>query len=111
VHLVPGQLPEGIEVSGLIPGRRFRPDGYVPERREAWFFHGNWFHGYPPDHEKHESAVNNGESSKELYEATLGMMELFVRQGYRVKCVWEHEYRLTLGQCPRPLKTIVKEMN
>ena len=109
VHLAPDQPPKGAEVQGLVPGRRFRPDGYIPERREAWFFHGNWFHGFPPDHEKHNSAVNNGASSKELYAATLGVMELFVQNGYTVKCVWEHEYRLTVGPCPRPLRSVVRD--
>ncbi|CAE8664462.1 unnamed protein product [Polarella glacialis] len=43
----------GEEIHGLIPDRRFRPDGYNAEKREAWEFLGNYYHGYPPSHHRH----------------------------------------------------------
>ena len=39
---------EGAEVEGLIPGRKFRPDGVLYENgtiTTVFFFHGNLWHG------------------------------------------------------------------
>jgi len=92
IHIVPGELPQGSEVGGLIPGRRLRPDSYRPEQREVWFYHGDWYHGFPPGHRKHESFIVGDQWGPDVYTATMKMMQLFVDQGMSVKYTWETEF-------------------
>ena len=95
---------EGREVTGLVPGRRHRPDGVL--RRDGavatvFFYHGNLFHGYPPGHERYDTEQNlpyaaaDGHyhvvNTKVQYESTMAAMELFRAQGYKVCYLWEHE--------------------
>jgi hypothetical protein len=44
----------GSEKKGLVPGRNYRPDGYDTKKIQVWLYHGNAFHGYPPDHPDHD---------------------------------------------------------
>ena len=78
---------EGAEVEGLIPGRRFRPDGVLYEGgtiTTVFFFHGNLWHGanfppnpsltlpsqtphptgFPPEHELYDTEIALPERSK-----------------------------------------------
>jgi hypothetical protein len=93
VHLVPGQSPEGTEARDLVPGRRFRPDAYVAELKEVWFYHGDWFHGFPPGHAKHLSFVHRDQWGPDLVEATMDSMRLFLDAGYSVKYAWESKWQ------------------
>jgi hypothetical protein len=95
LHLhVSGAKVEGSEVAGLVPKRRFKPDGYVAEKKEAWFYHGDWWHGYPPWHPEHESFVHHGEWGPDLYKATMDMMDAFVQQGITVRYIWGTDFHV-----------------
>jgi len=95
VHFVAGeQFPLGSEPKGLIPNRRFRPDGYVAERREVWFYHGDWFHGWPPGHPKHETFVIGNHWGPDRYVATMAVMQLFKEHGFVVKYAWGSDFKL-----------------
>jgi len=101
----------GKEATGLIPGSKARPDSYVPERNEVWLFHGNYYHGYPPGHEKHESICNNCKTSPELYEATVLQMQMYKEHGYTVNYIWEHEYiKTTTKKCPVPIQSVIRNL-
>jgi hypothetical protein len=101
----------GQEITGLIPGSRARPDSFVRDRNEVWLYHGNYFHGYPPGHEKHESVCNNGKTSPELYEATMIQMQLYKEHGYTVNYIWEHEYiKTTTKKCPAPIDSVIRNL-
>ncbi len=100
----------GAEISALIPGRQFRPDSYVPERKEVWLFHGNYWHGYPPGHDRHDYGVGHHDiPSSDLYIATATQMDIYHQAGYIVKYVWEHEYNETTRvKYPRPILDVVR---
>ena len=47
------------EVEGLVPGRKIRPDGFLPDasgatKDTAYLYHGNRWHGYPEGHPNHK---------------------------------------------------------
>ena len=105
---VGGSRAEGREMRGLIPDRRIQPDGYQEETKTVWLFHGNYFHGYPPDHAKYETRGIGGKWGPDLYKATMEQMALYVKHGYTVKYVWEHEYlETTRARCPVSLRDVV----
>jgi len=108
IACVGGSRTEGREMRGLIPGRRIQPDGYQEETKTVWLFHGNYFHGFPPDHAKHETYLNNGKWGPDLYKDTMEQMALYVKHGYTVRYVWEHEYiETTRARCPVSLRDVV----
>lgn len=82
----------GEEPSNLVPGRNFKPDGYHLATKTVYEFHGNYYHGYPPDHPKHETLGVSGRPGPELYQSTMDRMKLFKDEGYTVQYAWGHEY-------------------
>ena len=113
----------GEEKKGLIPGRQHKPDAYIEpdlpihlpgqtsgSKGAVYLFHGNEWHGYPPDHSKHKHVNLHGIPYQDLYEATLKQHELYRSQGYRVFVVWEHEYKLSTGKCPVHIQKVVCEV-
>ena len=109
IHFRPGCDPEGMEVQGLVPGRKLRPDGHVDGSGVVWLFHGCWYHGYPPCHPKHESSVARGRWGPDVYAQTMQQMEEYKAVGLRVLYVWSCEYEETHPPYPRALRTIVHE--
>ena len=83
----PGTPTTGAEATGLVPGRRLLPDAYVAEQIEVCFFHGDYYHGYPPQHPKHETHVVGGLGGPDWYHATMDATRLFGEHGYSVKYV------------------------
>lgn len=65
-------------------------------------YHGNAYHGYPPNHPRYNGDVtnrnNHTSSAKALYEKTVAKMDAFVEAGYGVCYVWEHEHKLALRE-------------
>ncbi len=108
IAAIGGSRTEGREISGLIPNSKIHPDGYQEETKTVWLFHGNYFHGYPPDHPKHETRGIGGQWGPDLYKKTMEDMALYARHGYTVRYVWEHEYKkTTLAKCPVSLRNVV----
>jgi hypothetical protein len=106
-------VTEGVEIGGLLPSHPLmRPDGVVRDSKgvkEVWEFHGNRFHGYPPDHALFNEYVGvNNTPASELYEATAAKMDLFA-EDYIVRYVWAHEFKeCSAPKCPRPIKSIIR---
>ena len=89
----------GKEKSGLVPGRRMRPDAYIepglpvsPGWGPVYLFHGNEWHMYPEGHPKHGGVNLHGVAYNKLYQKTLDDEAAYNAEGYRVSAVWEHEY-------------------
>jgi len=87
------------EKSGLVPGRRMRPDAYIepglpvsPGWGPVYLFHGNEWHMYPEGHPKHGGVNLHGVAYNKLYQKTLDDEAAYNAEGYRVSAVWEHEY-------------------
>ena len=112
IAAIGGSRTEGREMSGLIPNSKIQPDGYQEETKTVWLFHGNYFHGYPPDHPKHETRGIGGKWGSDLYKKTMEQMKLYARHGYTVRYVWEHEYiETTRAKCPVSLRNVVHTLN
>ena len=95
------------EVKGLVPGSAVRPDGYVADASGAtkgtvYLFHGNHYHGYPPDHPQYSGtqtfvSKRNGTRrtflNSELYEKTEKTTQAYLDAGYAVVEMWEHDFK------------------
>ena len=125
IHFTKGKTEtEGKEKEGLIPGRQCKPDAFIEpgmpihldkqtsgRKGAVYLFDGNEFHGYPPEHPKHEGKNHIGESYKQLYQDTLKQREAYKNEGYRVFAVWEHEYRQTTrARFPARILSVVREV-
>jgi hypothetical protein len=110
VHFTGDGTVTGSEVGGLVPCRRFKPDGYVEDTREAWWNHGDWYHGYPPWHHKHECFVHREQWGPDVYKSTLDMMQLFADQGMLVKYIWGSDYKYATKH-GRSLASIVRTLD
>jgi len=122
VHYVPGTTTgkiEGSEVKGLVPGRKLKPDSYLPDLKEVWLFHGNHFHGYPLPSpttatQKEQDRFYQGRGiggtlNSTLYEATVEAMDAYKKAGYVVKYVWEHDFKgVTCVKWPKPIQSIIR---
>ena len=91
---------EGWEESGLVPGRRLKPDGYHAASKTVYLFHGNYWHGFPPDDRRYNTAVGvNNRPAAELFAATEADMRAYCAAGYTVLYAWEHDWqRLLRGE-------------
>jgi hypothetical protein len=90
----------GAEKFGLVPSQpRLHPDGYTePTGDEPGIvleFHGDYYHGYPPWHPKHETSVFRGWWGPTRYKETMERMQLFKAQGLRVLYIWESDWLAT----------------
>ena len=112
IAAIGGSRAEGREITGLIPNSKLQPDGYQEETKTVWLYHGNYFHGYPPDHPKHETRGIGGKWGPDLYKKTMEDMALYARHGYTVRYVWDHEYsETTRAKCPVSLRNVVHTLN
>lgn len=111
VHFKPfsSDPPTGSEVTGLIPGRRLRPDGYIHPNQPihikgedsgpkgaVYLFHGEeWHGGWPKEHPKAAPGTVNcqGTPFSKLYDLTLESHRLYKAYGYRVFVVWGQEFK------------------
>ena len=99
---------EGKEVEGLVAPHKHRPDGVARDAAGAvtrvFFYHGNLFHGFPPEHEAYDTTVvlpqiskKTGQqmsvNTKDRYEKTMKDMQLFKDRGYVVHYLWEHHHK------------------
>ena len=93
---------EGKEVEGLVAPHRHRPDGVRRDVAgkvvDVFFYHGNLYHGYPPEHELYDTEMSmpTGHmfNSKEKYWKTMGDMQLFADKGFNVYYLWEHHHKI-----------------
>ena len=103
-------IAEGQERSCLIPKSKMRPDGYCEERKDVWLFHGNYYHGFPPGHPRHGRVGAHNMPGTELWLRTMEQHDIYMRAGYSVKYIWEHEFVMTQSvNYPRRLQEVIRE--
>jgi len=87
------------EVGGLIVNRRYTVDGYDPDTRTVYEFHGDYFHGNPNNpkfpHDKINPTV--GKTFGELYENTLKKKKTFLDADFRYIEMWETVWNNSLN--------------
>jgi len=76
----------------VIPNTCYSVDGYDPETKTIYEFHGDFWHGNPNVHyHKDVNRVNN-KSFGQLFKNTLRKELILQRLGYKYKCVWESDW-------------------
>ena len=81
----------GKEVAGLIPGRRFAPDGIDHEYSNQLFeFLGTPWHGFPDPN--HAGQSHTGKEYWQLHAQTMARINLFADHGFLVHYVWQSEW-------------------
>ena len=82
------------EVKHTVPFRDLMPDAVDFKSRTVFLYHGNEFHGVPPDHKDFEEgkSIKHGELLKDLYRRTMADHEAYVDANWTVQYMWEHEH-------------------
>ena len=85
-------IPTGTEYK--IPGTNYHVDGYDVATGDMYEYHGNAFHGYPPDHVKFDGCSSKtNKSNASMYNSTMDRMQLITANtGHRMFYVWGHEF-------------------
>lgn len=94
------QVERGIELQTfdsdegefMIPGTKFKVDGYHAPSKTIFEFYGDYWHGNPA---KYESDVMNQHTKctmGELYRKTMDREQFLKDQGYQVVSIWENEW-------------------
>lgn len=77
----------------VIPGTRYRADGYCKETNTIYEFHGDIYHGNPnifdPDECPHPYTT---ETAGELYQKTLEKEKIIKELGYNLVVLWENDW-------------------
>lgn len=84
----------------MLPGTKYKVDGYCKETNTVYEFHGNVYHGNPrmfsSDDKCHpyKPEITAGE----LYAKTKEREELILSLGYNLVVIWEDEYTKKLKE-------------
>jgi hypothetical protein len=107
----------GAEKHKLLPDHpRLRPDGFVEckdgsHKGTVYEYHGDYYHGYPPWHPKHETAVFRGNWGPDMYKQTMDRMQLFKDAGFRVMYIWESDWLSTKARgASRSIGDVLREL-
>jgi len=77
------------------PGRKGHMvvDGYDPDTRTVYLFHGDYWHGNPAVFSPHDMNHRKGKTYGDLYRITLEEERLLRDEGFNVITIWEQDYR------------------
>ena len=92
----------------MVPGRQLRPDGFLPDpagvtKGTVYLFHGNRWHGFPPEHPQHggeqvfrsaRTGIERRLKNADLYTRTETNTRAYLAHGYAVVEMWEHDFKL-----------------
>ena len=76
-----------------IKDLKFRVDGFDPKTNTVYEFLGDYWHGNPKKYSADKINSNNKKSFGQLYQDTLKRFKLLKENGYKVKYVWEKDFK------------------
>ena len=88
-------LRSGGEQSIRVPGKILLVDGYDPETRTVYEFHGCFYHGCVhcfPNNRHRKQKCHPDRTIAEIYEATCKKTQQLRNAGYNVIEKWEHDF-------------------
>jgi len=85
-------------------GKYYIVDGYLPESKTVYEFHGSYFHGDPKCFKADVFNKLKGMTHGELYQKTLEKEEILRKSGYDVISMWESEWNETLEEKEKAAK-------
>lgn len=77
----------------IIPGTRFKADGYIKSSNTIFEFHGDFWHGNPKLYDKNEINPRVGITYGELYNQTLEKSKIILDKGYNLIEIWENDWK------------------
>jgi hypothetical protein len=84
----------------VIPGTRYKADGYCKETNTIYEFHGDRWHGNPQIFESNVKChpYNEDITAGELYENTVKRENQIISLGYNLVVMWENNYNTIKGE-------------
>jgi len=84
------------EVTGLIPNRNYTVDGYNPETRTVYEFHGDYWHGNPLVFDPSDYNEVAKKTFGQLYSETRKKQKVFEDAGFFWIEMWQSEWDMTI---------------
>lgn len=78
----------------LVPGTKYRVDGYCKATNTIYEFHGDFWHGNPSLYDRSEIHPIVLRPMGELYDRTIQREEVIKSLGYNIVTIWESEWNL-----------------
>ncbi len=77
----------------VIPGTRFRVDGYHARTKTIFEFYGDCFHGNPKLYKRNDTPHPfSDKTALQLYTATMRREKKLKKLGYRIISIWESDF-------------------
>jgi len=80
------------EVFGLVSNKRYSVDGYDPDTKTVYEFHGDYYHGNPDKFDQDDINPTVGKSFGQLYENTIKKKNMFTDAGFDYIEMWESDW-------------------
>lgn len=80
------------QVRLIINNKLYIVDGFNPNTKQVYLFHGDYWHGNPILYESTSLNTRVGKTFGELYQSTLEYEQTLCNNGYTVYSIWEYEW-------------------
>ena len=77
----------------VIPGTRFKADGYIQSTNTIFEFYGDFWHGNPKIYDQSEINPKVGITYGELYARTITKSKVILEKGYNLVEIWEKDWK------------------
>lgn len=77
----------------VIPGTRYKADGYIKSSNTILEFHGDFWHGNPELYDEIEINPRTGITYGELYNQTIAKSKMILDKGYNLIEIWENDWK------------------
>lgn len=93
----------------VIPGTRYKADGYIKSSNTIFEFHGDFWHGNPELYDENQMNPRVGLTYGELYNKTKDKSKIILDKGYNLVEIWENDWKkfittIKILQCKWRLK-------
>jgi hypothetical protein len=100
----------------VIPGTRYKADGYIKSSNIIFEFHGDFWHGNPKLYDQTKINPRIGITYGELYNQTIAKSNIILDKGYNLVEIWENDWNKFIKiikkiQIKWRLKLSVKKIN
>lgn len=90
-----------------IPETKLKADGYCPETKTIFEFHGDYWHGNPNLYTPETINEINGKTMGELYTKTIEREKKIRKLGYELVVIWETEWKILSKNVSQPCFSIL----
>jgi Protein of unknown function (DUF723) len=76
-----------------LDDKKIKADGYEPTTTTIYEFYGDYYHGNPKFYKSDITNPHTKCTFGELYQRTLEKEQLIIMNGFKLVCIWEHEWK------------------